>query len=78
MNREICHVLASTRRRVRGRDLFLSPQMEVFKKPSIAEIRLHTHTRACARTHTHNCTHTPAGSERNGQPFKRPAGDKNR
>lgn len=59
MKREICHVLASTRRRVRGRDLFLLPQMEVFKKPSIAEICVHTHTHTGARTH--NCTH--AGSE---------------
>lgn len=59
MKREICRVLASARRRVRGRDLFLSPQMEVFKKPSIAEIRLtHTHTHARGLAHTHTIAHT--------------------
>lgn len=72
MNREICHVLASTRRRVRGRDLFLSPQMEVFKKPSIAEIRLHTHTGM--RAHTHTQLHTHAGREREKWPTIQTAG----
>lgn len=66
MKREICHVLASTRRRGRGRDLFLSPQMEVFKKPSIAEIRLHTHTHTRARAHPQLHTHT--GREREKWP----------